>query len=507
MTSNPLLLGVDVGTSSIKALIIEVNEKDNLINIVGEESQPLSILYGPEGKVEQNPYDYFDKSLLAIKCLIKRHEIDASNIIGVGISSQCPTLVFLDANGICLDNAILYMDRRAKNACEIVVKELGEETLFKITKNVADPYFAGYKLIWLSREKQGLYENVSKILSVGSFLAYKLTDVIAIDWITACTFAPFYDWLKMQWNEELLKKFGLSSEKLPDKIIPPYGVVGTLTSRNAEELGLPRETPVVIGTCDAQAAALAAGATSNGDSILICGTTHLWEVIHTEESKFTKYFLNGPYIFPGLYLSAAALMTTGAVIEWFLMNFIPTSESRTEIFKALEAQARTINPGSDGLITLPYFMGERSPIWDPNAKGVIIGLTLNHKPAHLYRSILEGVAFALRSCGEIFESLKLMPKEVIAVNGAAKNRLWMEIISTVLGVSIKAPRPKLGSAAGAAILSGYGIKLFKKPEEIKKFIHYETLAEPNPEEIEIYNKNYRIFKELYWVLRKYMHEL
>lgn len=507
MTSHPLLLGIDIGTSSIKASIIEINEKDNLVKIIGEKSQPLSILYGPEGKVEQNPRDYLEKSLSAVKCLVKRCGTDALNIVGIGISAQCPTLVFLDANGNCLDNAILYMDRRAKRTCEVIVKELGEEMLFKITRNVVDPYFAGYKLIWLSREKRRLYENASRILSVGSFLAYKLTGVVAIDWITACTFAPFYDWIKMQWNEKLLCEFGLSSKKLPDKIIPPYGVVGTLTSKNAEELGLPKETPVIIGTCDAQAAALAAGAASKGDSIMICGTTHLWEVIHTEESKFTKYFLNGPYIFPGLYLSAAALMTTGAVVEWFLRNFIPTSENRSKVFRILESQARTIKPGSEGLITLPYFMGERSPIWDPNAKGVLIGLTLSHKPAHLYRSILEGVAFALRSCGEVFESLKLMPREVIAVNGAAKNKLWMEIISTVLRVSIKTPRPRLSSAAGAAILSGYGVGIFKKPEEIKKFIRYEIIAEPNLEEIEAYNKAYKIFKELYWALRKYMHEL
>ena len=273
MTFHPLLLGIDIGTSSIKASMIEIDEGDNVIRIVGEESLPLSILYGSEGKAEQNPHEYFEKSISVLKHLIRRRGINTSNIVGIGISAQCPTLVFLDANGNCLDNAILYMDRRAKRACEMIVEELGEEMLFKITKNVVDPYFAGYKLIWLSREKPRLYENISRILSAGSFLAYKLTDVIAIDWITACTFAPFYDWAKMRWNEELLQKFRLSSEKLPDKIIPPYGVVGTLTSKNAGELGLPKETPVIIGTCDAQAAALAAGATSKGDSICLLYTS------------------------------------------------------------------------------------------------------------------------------------------------------------------------------------------------------------------------------------------
>jgi xylulokinase len=284
--------------------------------------------------------------------------------------------------------------------------------------------------------------------------------------------------------------------------------VGSLKPEIGKELGLTEEIPVVIGTADAQAAALAAGATSANESIMICGTTHLWEIIQSEEPKFMKYFINCHYIFPGLYLSAAALMTTGAVIDWFLKNFLMTTpENSFQMLKTLESQARVIKPGSEGIIVLPYFMGERSPIWDPNAKGLFLGLSLRHTSAHLYRAILEGIAYALKSCEEIFESAGLMPSEVIAIDGASKNKLWMEIISSVLRIPIKSPRPRLSSAAGAGILAGYGVGIFKKKEDLKKFLSYEIIAEPNPKESEEYEKLYQIFKKLYPALKEYMHAL
>ncbi|MEM3941365.1 MAG: FGGY family carbohydrate kinase [Desulfurococcaceae archaeon] len=507
MSKHPLLIGIDIGTSSIKAALVMIHEDEKRLEVIESVSQPLKIIYGPGGKVEQIPEEYFRKSLTLIKQLIRKAHVNASHILGIGISSQCPTIVLLDKEGYCLDNAILYMDRRAKDACELVVNKLGFEALFNLTKNIADPYFGGYKLIWLAKERKELYDSTEKILSVNSFLAYKFCGNHATDWITACTFAPFFDWSKRGWNESLLNDFGLSSEKFPEKIIPPYEIVGLLKPELARKLGLTREIPIIIGTCDAQAAALAGGAVSENNSIMICGTTHLWELIHSQQTKFSKHFINCLYIFPGLYLSAAALMTTGAILEWFLRNFIGVFKGYSKVLRILESHAREIRPGSDGLITLPYFMGERSPIWDPGAKGLIFGLTLRHEVTHIYRSILEGVAFALKSCKEIFESLDLLPDEIIAIDGAAKNILWMEIISSVLEIPIKRPKPELGSAAGAAMLAGYGIRIFKKPEDIRQFISYESIAEPDLEKAREYEKNYQIFKDLYWRLREYMHKL
>jgi len=504
-----LLMGVDVGTSSVKVSIIEINEKDRTLKQIIETSVPLKVIYDEFGRVEQDPSEYLKATFTAVKKALKLSRIRTENIMGIGVSAQCPTLVLLDHKGNPLCNAILYMDRRSEDVCQEVLKKFGSERLFKLTKNVADPYFAGYKLIWLARNMKSIYEKSSVILSAGQFLVYKLTGTKCIDRITACTFAPFYDWDKNSWSVDLLDEFGLSFKKLPYPIYPPYKIVGGLSSEVASKLKLRSGTPVAIGTCDAQAGALASGATSEGDSIMICGTTHLWEVIQSYPPKFAKHLLNAPYIFPNLYLSAAALLTTGAIIEWFTKKIILVKKYLPvqDVLKQLEEEARNVSPGSGGLIALPYFMGERSPIWDPYARGLILGLTLKHERAHIYRALLEGVAFALKSCKEIFDFMGLTPKEIIAINGAVKNKLWMEIISNTLGLPIKAPRIKLSSASGAALLAAYGLRIFKDPKDLKKYFSYEMLVEPNEKIMTSYEKIYSVFSQLYPILKDYMHKL
>ena len=502
-----ILMGVDIGTSSVKVSLLKIDEKNRELLQVAEGSAPLQVIYREAGWVEQNPSEYVEAAFTAIKEALGKAGAEREFVAGIGVSAQCPTLVILDKAGNPLARSILYMDRRSEEVCRELSEALGEDRLFELTKNAADPYFAGYKLIWIARNMEKIYRDSSIILSAGQFLVYKLTaGVGCIDWITACTFAPFYDWDKRSWNESLLQEFGLDPEKLPQSIYPPYEPVGELSSEAAEKTGLKAGTPVIIGTCDAQAGALASGALSEGDSIMVCGTTHLWEVIQSHPPRFSPKLINAPYIFPNLYLSAAALLTTGAVIEWLVENLL-SAKDRKRVLVELEEEARKVSPGADGLVSLPYFMGERSPIWDPHARGLILGLTLKHKRAHVYRALLEGVALALRSCKEVFDSLNLTPRDIIAVNGAAKNRLWMEIIADALGIPIKVPKVKLGSASGAALLAGYGLGVFKRPEDLKQYLAYEKLAEPREDFTKRYEEMYSIYAQLYPLLRNLMHRL
>jgi xylulokinase len=241
------------------------------------------------------------------------------------------------------------------------------------------------------------------------------------------------------------------------------------------------------------------------------GTTHCWQIV-LPEPKFDRRFINLPHIVPGTYVAVAGLGTSGGVIKWFRDNFggLEKDYERqrgTSAYKLLDIEAARVPKGSDGLVMLPYFMGERSPIWDPKARGVLFGLSLYHTRGHVFRSILEGIGYALEHHAEILRDLGLMPKRMVAVDAGASSHLFRQIITDVMNL----PQDYMAKTAGApvadAFLAGMGAGIFKEFSDIKKWCAYDQFNEPDPTSKEVYRKLYKVYKDLYPRTMEQMHVL
>jgi len=503
--SDQYLLGVDIGTSSSKGVIINSNGK-----VLAESSVEHGLNIIKPGWIEQDPEKcYWNDFKEIVKVLLKKTNISPRDIKGIGLSGLSPDIVPIDKDGSVIRPAIIYMDRRAWKECEELKNRLGEE-LLEITGSVADPYFAGYKLIWYMRNEPENYRRTWKLLNADKYVVFRLTGKPAVDRINARGFSPYYDIHKETWSEEISKLVGGGIEKLPE-IFESNEIIGCVTSDAAKETGLAEGTPVVACGPDAIVSAYSVGMVQTGDSCFMYGTTGCWFVV-VDKPIIDKRLLSTYHVIPGKYILGGGMIATGALVRWFRDNFgqlekYIESVSDISAYQLLDRQAEKIAPGSDGLVVLPYFMGERTPIWDVNAKGLIFGLNLNHTKAHLYRALLEASGYGLRHHIDIAKSLGVDIKEMLAVNGGARSRIWRQIISDITGVPQLYVSPAPGAPFGDAFIAGIGTGIFKKFEDIKKYIYIKERTESNNKNHEVYSKLYNVYLKLYPQVKESCEEL
>lgn len=496
MSGEELLLGIDIGTLGSKGV---------LINSEGEVLWRHFVEHGIDiirpGWVEQDPETcYWGDFKQLVGHLIKTSNLNPRQIGGIGISSLAPDVILVDERGESIRPCILYMDRRAEEECEWVRKEIGEKKVFEVTGNTIDSYFAGNEILWCMRNELENYRKTWKILNANGYLVLKLTGEASIDSSTGCIFSPLFDYKKKNWSQELCQETGVDMEKLPDVYDPPEKV-GEVTLDAERETGLASGTPVIAGGSDAMMSALAVGVLDGGESALTYGTTSCWVVVQ-DKPNFDPKMVNALHTRPGKYISAGAMVTTGAIVRWFRDQFSRMEKhvgnsSNIDPYHLLDLEAEKISPGSNGLITLPYFMGERTPIWNPKAKGMIFGLSLGHTRPHIYRSILEGVAYGVRQHMEIAKSKGIRIKNIKAVGGGAKSRIWKQIISDVTGHPQFYVPDAPGAPLGDAFLAGICVGIFENFDEIRSFLPHGEEIKPNEKLYEEYSKLYQIYLNLY----------
>jgi len=494
--SKEFILGVDIGTHGSKGVIIDLEGK-----IIKEHYVEHDIKILKHGWVEQDPEScYWNDFKEVVQYLINQSRIDSGNIIGVGVSSLSPDVVAIDENGKPVRPAIIYMDRRAEHECEMVIKLVGKEKIHQITGNAVDPYFAGYKMIWYKENEPENYKKTYKILNACKYIVFKLTEVPSIDLANAVLNAPFFDYLGKRWSNEICDKVGFDVNILPD-VFDMGSVIGGISSKAAKETGLAEDTPVVSCAPDAIMSFLSAGATNVGDSVFMYGTTGCWGVI-SDKPVMNVEFINTYYLMPNTYVSVGGMIATGALVRWFRDNFGQLEmefqrKMGVNAYKILDIEAEKIPPGSEGLVVLPYFMGERTPIWDPYAKGIIFGLSLGHTRSHIYKALLEAVGYALRHHVEIASTAGIKFNRIIAVDGGAKSSLWRQIVSDITFLPQEYVPDSIGAPFGDAFLAGLGVKAFKNFNEINLFIKKGEKTEPKSENYKLYSALYSVYRKLY----------
>ncbi len=431
-------LGVDIGTSSTKAVVTDEN-----LNILSQAKASYDVEMPQPLWAQQNADVWVKGFIEATKEAVEKAKVDdveAICISGLYGGSGVP----VDSNMEPMGPALIWMDKRATEETEWVKEHIGIDRLFGITGNYADPYFGFTKILWLKNHHPD-WKKINLLLSPKDYVIFKLTDRIATDYSSAGNIGGIFDLEKRKWSDELLKEMDIPRYLFPDRIIPSNAIVGNLNSKFASFLGMKEGTPVVCGGIDAAVATYAAGVEKSGQHVAMIGTSMCWGTIH-DGRYLTPKMVNMPYVINPLntIYSFGGATTAGAIIEWFRKEFAPDKTLRE-----LEEEAEDIPFGSEGVVVEPYFMGERAPIWNPNLRGSVNGLTLSTTRGHVYRAFLESIANSLKLNVNVAEETGIPLKDdIYVVGGATKSKLWMKIISETLGMKVKTLRSSLDAPIG-----------------------------------------------------------
>jgi len=496
-------LGIDIGTYESKGCLI--NEKLEVIK-TATISHELSIPKPGWAEHDAEKIWWADFVRLCHKLLDQRTR---KRVAAVGCSAIAPTMLPVDHHGIPLRPAILYgIDTRAR--CEIadLEKILGLEYIKERCWNTLSSQSVGPKILWFKKAEPDLYAKTWKIMTATSYLVFKLTDEVVIDFYTASAFTPLFDLNKLRWIEDLADLL-VSPATLPE---PRWTgeIAGKVTKEAASVTGILEGTPVLVGTADAAAEFVSVGAGVPGDLMVMLGSTTFF----IEQLSFpvrADPLWSSVFLWPGTFCIAGGMATGGALTRWFRDNFAAEEldmERKTGInaYEILWKQATTIPAGSSGLLVLPYFSGERTPINDPAARGVIIGLTLFHGRPHIYRAILEGISFGIRHNLEYIEKI-MPPSRVLVIGGGTKNPLWLSIMATVTNKTLLVPPVRVGASYGDALLAAMASGVIRQNDLPRIFQGLYEHVDPNHDLLTTYNLYYSVYRGVWEDIKKWVHKL
>ncbi len=498
------LLGIDIGTSACKIAIFN-KEGQVIANGKGE----YHVYYPKPGYVEQDPEEWWEVISKTIKKTLEQYSIRSEEIAGVGVDGQSWSAIAIDREGNVLTRTPIWMDTRSSEICDRLNREIGENAIFDMAGNSLQPSYTTAKILWYKEHMPEVYEKTVKILQSNSFIVYRLTDVLSQDKSQGYGLHCF-DMHTGQWSEEMCRRLGIPRGLLPD-IYDGHQVVGQVTESAARVSGLAVGTPVVAGGLDAACGTLGVGVIHPGETQEQGGQAGGISIC-TDAYRADPRLILSFHVVPNQWLLQGGTTGGGGVMRWFEREFADYErEEGKRIGKSslelLNEIAGKVNPGSDGVVFLPYMAGERSPIWDIHAKGVYYGLDYSKTKGHFVRASMEGVAFSLKHNLEIAAATGAEVKELRATGGSANSLLWTQIKSDITNKPIAVPPSDTATALGAVILAGIGVGMYKDFEEaVELTVKVCRNHTPNKENQEVYSKRYETYLDLYRNLKNTMKE-
>jgi xylulokinase len=483
------LLGIDIGTFESKGVLV-----DGEGAIVASAAKPHKLIVPRPGFAEHRAReDWWDDFTYLSRKLLADSRIAPGDVKAVGASAIGPCMLPVDAAGEPLMNAVLYgVDTRAALEIDELTQRIGEEVLLDRCGNALTSQSVGPKILWLKRNAPDIFARTHKILTSTSFLVHRLTGAYVIDHYTAANSSPLYLAEERQWSDALAADI-VELDRLPD-LAWTTDIVGEVTREAAGETGLAPGTKVIAGTVDAAAEALSVGVLASGDMMLMYGST-IFVILVTAERVRDRRLWYAPWLFPHQHAAMAGLATSGTLTHWFRETMARELDPASAV-AALAAEAESSPPGAHGLVLLPYFSGERTPIHDPHAKGMIFGLDLTHKRADLFRAVLEGIAYGTNHIIETYLDVGQDPKAILAVGGGTKNRVWAQATSDISGKTQQLREKTFGASYGDAFLAALAIGE-ARPEDIESWNPKVSEITPDPANEPIYRKGYALYRELY----------
>lgn len=477
-------IGVDLGTSAVKLLLMEGNGK--ICNIVSNE-YPLSFPH--PGWSEQKPEDWWDAVVDGIKKLVDGY--DASQVAGISFGGQMHGLVILDENDNVIRPAILWNDGRTTKETDYLNNEIGKDKLSEYTANIAFAGFTAPKILWVRENEPDNFAKIAKIMLPKDYIAYKMTGVHSCDYSDASGML-LLDVKNKCWSKEMLEICDVKEEQLP-KLYESYEVTGTLTAEAASTLGLTTDCKVAAGAGDNAAAAVGTGTVGEGGCNISLGTSG---TIFITSKEFGVDRFNALHSFDhadGNYHLMGCMLSAASCNKWWMDEIIGTKDYADEQKPITDDKL-----GTNPVFYLPYLMGERSPHNNPDARAMFIGMSMDTTRADMTQAVLEGVAFAMRDCYEIAKDLGINITETKICGGGAKSPLWRKIIANVLNINVNIIESEEGPGLGGAMLAAVACGEYSSVEEAaEKIVKVTGTVKPDPALAKRYDERYAKFKEIY----------
>jgi xylulokinase len=479
----PYTLGVDIGTFETKGVLVDAQGQ-----IIATASNPHKMIVPRPGWAEHRAdQDWWGDFVIVTRALLAQSKIDPKAIACIATSAIGPCMLPVDASGKPLMNGVLYgVDTRASAQIEALDALIGKEKILATCGNALTSQSVGPKILWLKETHPELYARTARVLTSTSYITWKLTGEYVIDHYTAANFSPLYDVNRLTWTSELAADI-LPLDRLP-RLMWSTEIAGHITAEAAAETGLAIGTPVTCGTIDAAAEAVSVGVQSPGEMMMMYGST-IFIIEVTGHPVRDPRLWYAPWLFPGAHASMAGLATSGTLTHWFRDQL-----ARDADFAALAAEAEASPKGAKGLICLPYFSGERTPIHDPRARGAFFGLDLTHTRGDMFRAAIEGIAAGTAHVIETYAEVGAAPAKVLAVGGGTKNATWMQATSDMGQIAQFVCEHTVGASYGDAFLAACAVGLAVQ-NDIGQWNPVVRVVQPKA--VEAYQRQYPLWKALY----------
>jgi len=497
------LLGIDLGTSSVKIVLVNVEGK-----IIATSSQGYRTYSPHPGWAEQEPEEWWKATVRAINRVIHGAHIGPEQIQGIGISGQTHGAVILDKNLLPLRKAIIWMDKRSISQVQGLRERMGGR-LPRITGLPISCGFMAPSLLWIKENQPSLWKRIYKVLLPKDYLRLKLTGIAASD-VTDAGGTLLLDTAKRKWSREIIDELTIPYDFFPP-LYESSQITGQVTGKAANNISLKEKTPVLAGGADQVMAAIGNGVVTKGRIASSIGTGALLTTcIDHPIIKPDRVLHTIPHALPGKWILMGAILSGGSCLDWFFNQVIVEAKisSQSNFGQFLSSKISSTSAASKGLLFLPYLGGERTPYLDPQARGAFIGLSFHHSQKDLVRAIMEGVVFALRDCLEQFKKAGIKPSYVTAGGGGARSKIWRQIQADIFNLPVFMANTKESSAYGACLIAAVGIGIFPTVEEsCQEWVKKENETVPNLQEVETYEKTYQIYHSLYPKLKDDFHTL
>ena len=507
------LLGIDFGTGGAKACLI-----DDQGGVLAYAYREYQLFHPRPGWSEHDAETYWTVTCQLIQQVLRETHCPPGDISGIGLSSALPSMVMVDRQGMPVAPALNLMDRRAIEEVAWVRDTVGEAILEQVTANRVEDHPTIPNLLWFKAHRPDVYGQVHKALTIDGFVTSRLTGQYTLNRSGAVFYGVAFDIRHGEFRDDILAQVGIDPRILPT-LCDCTDIVGSVTSDAASATGLAAGTPVVGGQVDCNAGWIAGGAVAPGDMQLNLGTSGVLGVVHQSMDYLSHpdglRMVNIPYTTsPKDTFSAVAVTTTGGQALRYLRDTFSNVERDVErllkvsSYDLITLQAKDVPPGSEGLIVLPYLMGERSPLWDASARGVIFGLSLHHTRGHIFRAVMEGVAFALYSSYSVLQRTGVQGTYPLIFNeGGSRSEVWRRIITDVLGIPTAMLQGRGGAALGDAILAGVGVGVFQDFSIAKQGAVYGEHLEPVAKNHERYMEYFEVYQGVYSDLQSRFQDL
>ncbi len=439
--SSPLFLGIDIGTTTIKAALVDLNGA-----VIGSASRAYPTSYVRPDWVEQNPLDWWRVTQAVLAELRSSAAFD--RVAGIGVSSQAPSLVALDDDGVPVRPALIWMDRRAEPQCAELAAVYDQAEYLRRFGNRIDPFFVAPKIMWFRENEPDHFERTRWFVQINGYIVLRLTGEISLDDQHASLYAlraPGDD----SWSEDALTVVGISASQLPP-VSKAHEIVGAITAEIARLTGLPEGAPVVAGTVDSAASAIEVDALEPGSATEMTGTSTVL-VLPSADPRAHQAFITMSSPQDGTWLTLAATVASGASLNWIRGVIAPAAD-----YTALVETVSTSAPGAGGVIFVPHMMGERSPIWDTASRGTFTGMSLATTPADLARAVLEGTSFSVRHNLMVAAEAGIAPQALHSTGAPSLSDIWCQIKADVTDLPITRMESSVGAPYGDALLAAVG---------------------------------------------------